>query len=85
MTSESQYATYPSLRDAVVLISGGASGLGAEFVTQFAAQGARVGFVDVAVEAGEKLVAAVAERGHLRPLLRVCRLARSSAVRRLGR
>jgi NAD(P)-dependent dehydrogenase (short-subunit alcohol dehydrogenase family) len=41
------YATYPSLRDAVVLISGGGSGLGAEFVSQFAAQGARVGFVDI--------------------------------------
>ena len=70
MTSE--YATYPSLHDAVVLISGGASGIGAEFVAQFAAQGARVGFVDVAVDAGEKLVAAVAERGHPRPLFREC-------------
>ncbi|GAA0941496.1 SDR family oxidoreductase [Pseudonocardia zijingensis] len=72
MTSDSRYATYPSLRDAVVLVSGGASGLGAEFVRQFAAQGARVGFVDVAVEAGEALVEAVAGDGHPRPLFRRC-------------
>jgi D-xylose 1-dehydrogenase len=83
MTIEYRYATYPSLRDAVVLISGGASGLGAEFVTQFAAQGARVGFVDVAVEAGEKLVAAVAERGHPRPLFRECDVRDLDAYRRV--
>ncbi|WP_433275719.1 SDR family NAD(P)-dependent oxidoreductase [Pseudonocardia xinjiangensis] len=66
------YATYPSLRDAVVLISGGASGLGAEFVRQFAAQGARVGFVDIAEEAGAALVETVAADGHPRPLFRGC-------------
>ncbi|HEY4420542.1 MAG TPA: SDR family oxidoreductase [Pseudonocardia sp.] len=66
------YATYPSLRDSVVLISGGAGGLGAEFVRQFAAQGARVGFVDVAEEAGAALVETVAADGHPRPLFRVC-------------
>ena len=33
------FATYPSLRGAVAFVSGGASGLGAEFVTQLAAQG----------------------------------------------
>jgi D-xylose 1-dehydrogenase len=79
----SGYATYPSLRDTVVLISGGASGLGAEFVTQFAAQGASVGFVDVAVEAAEKLVAEVAERGHPRPVFRECDLRDLDAYRRV--
>jgi len=64
------YATYPSLRDAVVLVSGGATGLGAEFVTQFAAQGARVGFVDVQDDAGRALVEAVAATGAPRPLYR---------------
>jgi NAD(P)-dependent dehydrogenase (short-subunit alcohol dehydrogenase family) len=79
----SGYATYPSLRDTVVLISGGASGLGAEFVTQFAAQGASVGFVDVAVEAAEKLVAEVAARGHPRPVFRECDLRDLDAYRRV--
>ena len=35
------FALYPSLRDRVVFVTGGASGIGAEEVTQFAAQGAR--------------------------------------------
>ncbi len=83
MTSETRYATYPSLHGAVVLVSGGASGLGAEFVRQFAAQGARVGFVDVAVEASETLVAAVADRGHPRPLFRRCDIRDLDAYRRV--
>jgi NAD(P)-dependent dehydrogenase (short-subunit alcohol dehydrogenase family) len=41
------FATYPSLRDRVAFVSGGASGLGAEFVAQLAAQGARAAFADV--------------------------------------
>ena len=38
-----QFAIYPSLRDRVVFITGGASGIGAEHVAQFAAQGAQGG------------------------------------------
>jgi D-xylose 1-dehydrogenase len=83
MTGGFRYATYPSLRDTVVLVSGGASGLGAEFVAQFAAQGAHVGFVDVAVEEGEELAAAVAERGHPRPLFRRCDVRDLDAYRRV--
>jgi len=41
------FAVYPSLKQAVVYITGGASGIGAEIVRAFAAQGARVGFVDI--------------------------------------
>jgi NAD(P)-dependent dehydrogenase (short-subunit alcohol dehydrogenase family) len=52
---ESRYATYPSLKGRVAFVSGGASGLGAEFVRQLAGQGARVAFVDVDVERGELL------------------------------
>jgi D-xylose 1-dehydrogenase len=64
------FASYPSLRGKVVMISGGASGLGAEFVSQFAAQGARVGFVDIQDDAGEALAAAVAGTGAPVPLYR---------------
>lgn len=48
-------ARYPSLRDRRVLITGGATGIGATLVEAFAAQGARVGFIDIAREAGEAL------------------------------
>jgi NAD(P)-dependent dehydrogenase (short-subunit alcohol dehydrogenase family) len=51
------YALYPSLKDKTVFISGGGSGIGAAFVRAFAAQGARVAFVDVAREPSEALAA----------------------------
>lgn len=43
-------ATYPSLKDRVVLVTGGGSGIGEEIVRQFARQGSRVAFLDVKVE-----------------------------------
>ena len=49
------FATYPSLRDAAVYITGGASGIGAFMVRAFAEQGARVGFVDIDAATGEAL------------------------------
>ncbi|MER8862242.1 SDR family oxidoreductase [Mesorhizobium sp. M0751] len=51
-----QFATYPSLADRVVLISGGASGIGADMVRAFASNGARVAFLDVQDEPAEALV-----------------------------
>lgn len=49
-------ATYPDLKDAPVLVTGGASGIGAALVEAFAAQGARVGFLDRDAAAGAGLV-----------------------------
>lgn len=49
------YATYPSLQDKVVFITGGASGIGATFVTSFHAQGAKVAFVDLKQSDGDAL------------------------------
>lgn len=40
-------ATYPSLRGRGVMITGGATGIGAAMVEAFAEQGARVGFIDI--------------------------------------
>ncbi len=54
-TEQAVFATYPSLRGRVAFVSGGASGLGAEFVTQLAGQGARVAFVDIDVDRGRAL------------------------------
>ena len=69
-----EFAIYPSLRDRVVFITGGASGIGAEHVAQFAAQGARVAFVDIADDVAQALVGKVEAAGHPTPLYRHCDL-----------
>ncbi|MDE2395930.1 MAG: SDR family oxidoreductase [Burkholderiales bacterium] len=53
----SLFARYPSLQNRTVLITGGATGIGASLVEAFADQGARVGFVDLAVAEGRSLAA----------------------------
>jgi NAD(P)-dependent dehydrogenase (short-subunit alcohol dehydrogenase family) len=57
MTQMTSFARYPSLQDRTVLITGGASGIGAKLVDEFVAQGARVGFVDIEAGLGQALVA----------------------------
>lgn len=65
------FAAYPSLRDRVAFVTGGASGIGAEVVAQLAAQGARVGFVDVDEAAGSALVDKIAATGAAPPYFQV--------------
>jgi D-xylose 1-dehydrogenase len=77
----SQYASYPSLKDRSVLITGGGSGIGAALVQHFAAQGAKVGFVDIAEEPSRRLVEQVAAAGHPRPLFIACDLRDIAALR----
>ena len=55
-----QFATYPSLIDRTVLITGGATGIGASLVEHFAGQGAKVGFIDIDTDAGTLLAAGLA-------------------------
>src|SRR6185503_17702878 len=40
-------AVYPSLKGRTVLVTGGGSGIGEAIVRHFAAQGAKVGFIDI--------------------------------------
>jgi NAD(P)-dependent dehydrogenase (short-subunit alcohol dehydrogenase family) len=48
---------YTSLQGRTVLVTGGASGIGAEMVTAFAAQGANVALIDIDADAGRKVAA----------------------------
>lgn len=59
-----QYASYPGLRDKSVLVTGGATGIGADIVRNFAAQGARVAFIDIDADAGAALSAELAGGAH---------------------
>jgi D-xylose 1-dehydrogenase len=56
MAATENAAHYPSLENAVVVITGGASGIGAAMVEQFALQGARVAFLDIAEESAAALI-----------------------------
>ena len=52
-------ATYPSLKGRTVLVTGGGSGIGESIVRHFAAQGAKVGFIDVKEKKSKALAAAL--------------------------
>lgn len=66
------YAHYPSLRDRVVFISGGSSGIGAELVRAFAQQGARVAFCGTREGGGQALIDELTAAGHPRPWYAAC-------------
>lgn len=62
-------AIYPSIRGKRVLVTGGATGIGAALVEAFVGQGAHVGFLDIDAAAGQALAR------HLdRPVFRACDL-----------
>lgn len=69
-----QYAHYPSLKGRSVLITGGATGIGASLVTEFARQGSRVAFFDIQDEAGRALAESLAAEGCPPPLFIHCDL-----------
>jgi NAD(P)-dependent dehydrogenase (short-subunit alcohol dehydrogenase family) len=49
------FASYPSLRDRVIIVTGGATGIGEAIVEAFAMQNAQVAFLDIQDEAAEQL------------------------------
>jgi D-xylose 1-dehydrogenase len=75
-----EFARYPSLRNTFVIITGGASGIGAAMVEEFALQGARVGFLDIAEESAAKLIETVGPRVENRPVFQFCNLTDIAAL-----
>jgi NAD(P)-dependent dehydrogenase (short-subunit alcohol dehydrogenase family) len=73
------FASYPSLIDRHVFISGGATGIGAAFVEHFARQGARVSFIDIDQAHGEQLAESLAACAH-RPLFVGCDVTQLDAL-----
>jgi NAD(P)-dependent dehydrogenase (short-subunit alcohol dehydrogenase family) len=76
-----EYGSYPSLRDRVVVVTGGASGIGEKIVEEFAKQGAKVAFLDIQEEAGMRLVSAVTANGNPEPHFLLCDLTDIDALR----
>jgi NAD(P)-dependent dehydrogenase (short-subunit alcohol dehydrogenase family) len=67
-----RHATYPSLRDRVVFVSGGSSGIGAELVRAFAQQGARVAFCGTKADGGRALIEELGAAGLPSPWYAAC-------------
>ena len=64
--------TYSSLAGKVIFISGGSSGLGADLVRQFAAQGSTVVFCGTQSGGGDALIAEVSAAGLPTPIYAAC-------------
>jgi len=74
------FTKYQSLEDRVVLVSGGASGIGEAFVRAFADNGARVAFLDLQEEAGQALVKSLAGSARHAPLFIRCDVTRTDEL-----
>ena len=70
------FTVYPSLAGRVALVTGGASGIGADIVAAFRANGARVAFFDIDAEAGEAVAS-----GENAPLFVPCDVTDIDALR----
>jgi len=73
------YASYHDLADKCVVVTGGGSGIGAEMVSAFAGQGAKVYFLDIAEEASRALEQALHEAA-FPPVFIPCNMADLDAV-----
>lgn len=72
MATENELAKYPSLNGRAVFVTGGGSGIGEGIVRAFAAQGAKVAFIDIAVEASLALCEHLRALGYEKPVFRQC-------------
>ena len=80
-----QFARYPSLKGRAVLVTGGATGIGAALVEHFARQGARVAFFDVQDEPAQHLAALLGAEGCTVPLFLHCDLTDLAALEQAAR
>lgn len=76
----SQFATYPSLRGRVVIVTGGATGIGESIVEHFARQGSQVMFLDIQDAAAENLIGRLRDVDVSPPVFLHCDLTDMEAV-----
>jgi D-xylose 1-dehydrogenase len=75
------FTTYKSLADRVVIITGGASGIGETYVRAFVANGARVAFLDLQEDTGAALAAELRGSARHAPVFVACDLTDTEALR----
>jgi D-xylose 1-dehydrogenase len=73
-------ASYPSLRDRVIIVTGGASGIGASIVEAFAMQRAKVAFLDIDDAAAGVLIDKIASTDAPHPIYHHCDLTDVAAM-----
>ena len=83
MTQLTQYATYPSLHSRTVLITGGATGIGAALVEAFTQQHAKVLFLDIQNDPAEALIAQLKPQATQAPIYYPCDLTNTEALQSL--
>lgn len=76
-----EFGRYPSLQGRVVLVTGGATGIGASIVAHFCLQGARVAFFDIQDETAGRLIEELKEAGCPLPIYLHCDLTDIPALR----
>jgi NAD(P)-dependent dehydrogenase (short-subunit alcohol dehydrogenase family) len=74
MEQSGVFATYPSLRNRVIVVTGGSSGIGEAIVEAFAVQNAQVAFLDIQNEAAKQLVQRLTSAGATAPVYYHCDL-----------
>ena len=78
--SPDNFGIYPSLKDRAVVVSGGATGIGEFIVSAFAAQGARVAFLDIQDAAADALLERIQSSGFPAPAYYHCDLTDVAAI-----
>jgi len=82
MEDSTQFAIYPSLRDRVVIVTGGATGIGEALVEAFAMQQAQVAFLDIQEESAAHLTDRLTKAGGTTPAFTRCDLTDIAGVKR---
>ena len=81
MLSDANFARYPSLANRVVVVTGGASGIGESIVEAFHLQLAQVIFLDIQDQAAEALVARLTQADRKAPVYLHCDLTNIAALK----
>ena len=76
-----EIASYPSLENKVVIVTGGASGIGESIVEQFVIQKSKVAFIDIDEKLAKNLIERINNKYNTKPLFIKCDLKNISELK----